>query len=130
MFGHLDVVKLLLRHGADPTVKNHEGLAAYEFSLRYNFPQITEYLRTYRAGKEEQTPSPHLPAKVSMNGGAHSNGSAISHNNYAASPSSPSISSTSSSVVMPTTTVFSVTIPTNTPTMTGSKKVVKLQTTV
>ena len=123
MFGHLDVVKLLLRHGVDPSVKNHEGLAAYEFSLGYNFPHITEYLKSSIATQQSSSPSP-VSVKVSSMNGTSSNGSS----SHAATPS-PSIS-TSSSVVMPATTVFSVTIPTNTATATPSKKVTKLQTAV
>jgi len=46
MFGHLDVVKLLIKFGADPNIRNQDGLTAYEFSLRYNNRRISEYLRS------------------------------------------------------------------------------------
>lgn len=41
-YGHRDVVKLLLEEGADPSLRNQQGLGAIEFALRADRPDVAE----------------------------------------------------------------------------------------
>ena len=41
-YGHRDVVKLLLEEGADPSIRNQQGLGAIEFALRADRHDVAE----------------------------------------------------------------------------------------
>jgi TonB family protein len=59
VFGHDDVVALLLSHGADVKLKDGLGLTAMEWAERRGFPKITKLIATAAAHKVSS------PAKVS-----------------------------------------------------------------
>jgi len=46
MFGHLDIIKLLLRYGADATVTNRDGNTPYQLAVKYKHQSIVDYIRT------------------------------------------------------------------------------------
>lgn len=47
-FGHLKIVKLLLKKGANPTFKNRSGKQALDFAKEYVHPDIVKLLETLR----------------------------------------------------------------------------------
>ncbi len=47
--GFLDLVKYLIKHGADPNMQNKYGCTALHYAVRYNFEEIIKYLIKYGA---------------------------------------------------------------------------------
>ncbi len=48
MFGHLDIVKILLNAGADSTLLNRDGDSPYQVAVKCQQPHISDYLRTLK----------------------------------------------------------------------------------
>ena len=47
--GHLDVIRILLESGADPTIRIRDGRVAYQVALQYQHPEAADLIRTYSA---------------------------------------------------------------------------------
>lgn len=45
MFGHLEVVKVLLKAGSSSTLPNQDGDTPYQLALKCKFPHVAEYLK-------------------------------------------------------------------------------------
>lgn len=58
--GRLDVVKILLEAGTDPSLKDGAGYTAYDRAVVEMWPEIVEVLRPYR--KENSAKKPAHPA--------------------------------------------------------------------
>ena len=52
--GHLEIVKLLLEHGADMHAMNTEGETPYEVSWRSGYREISDLLRKNGADRPEE----------------------------------------------------------------------------
>ena len=54
MYGHPDVVRLLVEEGADPSLRNHQGLTAVDFARRADRQDLADLiaarLRNVRPG--------------------------------------------------------------------------------
>jgi ankyrin repeat protein len=63
--GFIDIVKLLLDHGADPTLIQYDGLSALKIAINHNFHTIAEMIRSAISNEFRHTPSfkPHSPKK-------------------------------------------------------------------
>jgi ankyrin repeat protein len=46
-YGHRDVVKLLLEEGADPMVRNQQGLSAIDFAQRADRQDVAEMIAAF-----------------------------------------------------------------------------------
>jgi ankyrin repeat protein len=44
--GHLEMVKLLLSHGADPSATDNDGMTALDYATRYSRIQVVQYLES------------------------------------------------------------------------------------
>ena len=48
--GYLGMVKKLLEKGADPTLRNAQGMDAHDFAAQFGQAEVAAYLRTLRRG--------------------------------------------------------------------------------
>ena len=46
--GHLDVVKVLLKHGADPALKDVDGDTAASFARKNGHSEVADYIKNYK----------------------------------------------------------------------------------
>ncbi len=71
-YGHLEILRLLLEHGADATAKNGLGISAVEFAKKYRDIQksevvalLEEYIETEEEEEEEPLGSKNFSSLVS-----------------------------------------------------------------
>jgi len=46
MFGHVDVVRILLKAGADPALLNRNGETPYQLAIKCKHPSVADYLKS------------------------------------------------------------------------------------
>ena len=45
--GHLEVIKYLIKKGADPKIKSSDGKTAYDYAIDENHSDVSNYLRQF-----------------------------------------------------------------------------------
>jgi len=65
IFGHEEIVKLLLAAGADVNLMDSLGLTAADWAIRRGFPQLAQMVATTAAPIEQPNPPAENPAAVS-----------------------------------------------------------------
>lgn len=65
VFGHEEIVSLLLAAGADTSLKDERGLTAHEWSIRRGFPIVAQLIARASASRQPATPAaPRKPTPV------------------------------------------------------------------
>jgi ankyrin repeat protein len=68
--GHLKVVEVLLKHGADPNkVRANSGMFPLMIAAQRKFPQIVRMLLEYKADPNQQTPNQRTALYLAAFGG-------------------------------------------------------------
>ena len=47
MFGHEDVIRLLIKAGSNPVLVNHQGETPYQVAVKYKFDRIANYFKKF-----------------------------------------------------------------------------------